>query len=371
MHGHDVEGVIQPDLELQPDGERADRPGHRADQDGADGVDEPAGGSDGDQASHRARGGAERGGVPVPDALDQQPAKQRRTRCQQRVGPGQPCRGVGREFRARVEPEPAEPQQPRSEHHEGQVVRADIRVLHEAEALAQNHGQHEARDAGVHVHDGSAGEVEGRDLAADDAGGAEDSAAPDPVGDRRVDKRHPQRGEEQPGAEPDAFGDRPADQGDGDDGERGLETDEHHVRQAGSLAADAAGQPAQAEVGEGVPDESAEGIGPERHAVAPQGPDDGDDAHGAEAHHHDVQDGFHSHESAVEEREAGSHEEDEGGRCQHPRRRARIERLGIYCHSYCKHRHVHCGSLPRVMALQRAPNRRVHFNCGRLHVPRR
>ena len=94
VHGHDVQGVVEPDLELQPDGERADGPGDHTDQDGADGVDESAGRGDRRVPRDGSRGGAERGGMPVAQPLRRaaSPAGRRwwRAACWSR--PGRPWR---------------------------------------------------------------------------------------------------------------------------------------------------------------------------------------------------------------------------------------------------------------------------------------
>ena len=102
----------------------------------------------------------------------------------------------------------------------GQVVRLH-RLAAEADALADDQGEHQAGDTGVDVDRGSAGVVLRADLGADQRRAAEDH-----VGQREVGQRHPQRQEHHPGRELHAVGDRAADQRRGDDREGQLE---HHV----------------------------------------------------------------------------------------------------------------------------------------------
>ena len=90
---------------------------------------------------------------------------------------------AGRERAAGVEAEPAEPQQPGAEQRERHVVRQQRRARIVA-ALADDDRGDERGDAGVHVNDGSAGEVERAHV-------GEPAAAPHPVRDRRVDERAP------------------------------------------------------------------------------------------------------------------------------------------------------------------------------------
>ena len=75
---------------------------------------------------------------------------------------------VGRQRRAGVEAEPAEPQQAGADHDQRQVVRAH-RVAAEAAALAEHQGERQARGTGVDVHRGATGEVDRLELVGDPA----------------------------------------------------------------------------------------------------------------------------------------------------------------------------------------------------------
>ena len=86
--------------------------------------------------------------------------------------------------------------------------------------LADDERRHQRRGAGVHVHDGAAGEVPGAHV-------RQPAAAPDPVRERRVDDHRPERDERDVGGEAHPLDDGARDQRRRDDAERALE---RHVR---------------------------------------------------------------------------------------------------------------------------------------------
>ena len=65
---------------------------------------------------------------------------------------------------ARVEAEPAEPEQARAQHRHRQVVRLHL-LLAQADPVAEHRRRDQRRDAGGDVHDGAAREVERAELA--------------------------------------------------------------------------------------------------------------------------------------------------------------------------------------------------------------
>src|ERR1700759_161130 len=77
VHADDVERVVEAQLEFQADRQGAQASADRTDHQGAEYVDRRAGRGDGDQSCHDARGGAQRGGVAVADALGGQPGQHR------------------------------------------------------------------------------------------------------------------------------------------------------------------------------------------------------------------------------------------------------------------------------------------------------
>ena len=97
-----------------------------------------------------------------------------------------------------------------------------------AAALPDEQGRGEGGGAGADVHHGAAGEVQGPEPR-----WSEESAAPDPVGERRVDEEGPERHERHVAAEPDPLGERARDQRRGDHGEHQLERRERRVRHRG------------------------------------------------------------------------------------------------------------------------------------------
>ena len=184
MDADDVERVVVAELELQADGERGGHTGDDAEGDRAQRGDVGAGRGDGDQAGDHAGGGTERGRVTVAEALHDEPAEHGCGRGGQGVDPDQ-AGLLRRRGGAAVEAEPAEPQDCGTEHDERDVVRAVVRVLAEALAVTDDQDQDQARDAGVDVDHGAAGEVDGRaERLAEAPSRAEESAAPDHVGQR-------------------------------------------------------------------------------------------------------------------------------------------------------------------------------------------
>ena len=355
VHADDVERVVVAEPELQADGQGRQATGDDTEDDRAERAERATGRGDGDQTGDDTGGRADRGGVTVTQLLHDQPAEHGSAGGGGGVDPHQGRGAVGRELGARVEAEPAEPQQTRADHGERHVVRAH-RDLAEADPLADDEGEHEPGDTGVDVHDGATGEVDRHDVGGavggpeDQAGqaglvGREEATAPDHVGDREVGEGDPQAAEDEPGRELDAVGDGAADQGDGDDGEGQLEADEGELGDvAVALVAegvdDRVGGAAQTEVLERVGDDAGDVVAAERHRVAVQDVDEADDAHGAERHHHHVEDRLGPGHAAVEQRQTGSrHEEDEGS-AEDDERRGRVVDL-VCClrkgHQWCAH----------------------------------
>ena len=179
----DVEPVVVAPAVLQPDRERADHARDDAHHHRADRRQRPAGRGDGDQAGHQAGRGAQRGGVTVPQPLDEDPAQRaggaREERRREDHGRGV----VGTQGGAGVEAEPAEPQQAGAQHHQGQVVRPH-RLLAEPDPPPEHEGQRERRGSGGDLDRGAASEVDHLELvghpAADVVAGGE---VEDPVRD--------------------------------------------------------------------------------------------------------------------------------------------------------------------------------------------
>jgi hypothetical protein len=282
------------ELELQADGERGGHTGDDAEGDRTERGDVGTSRGDGDQAGDHTGGGTEGRRVAVAEAFDGEPAEHGGGRGGQGVDPDQAGLLNGRGGTG-IEAEPAEPQDGGTEHDERNVVRAVVRVLAEALAVADDQDQDEARDAGVDVDHGATGEVnDRRERLAEPAAGGEETAAPDHEGHRGVDERCPDRGEDHPGGELGTVGDRTGDQGHSDDGERGRVADLEQVSRFGETV--------EAEVAERVGEDLEEVVLVARgHRSAPQDPHDPDGANGDEAHHHHVQSRLGTSHAAVEE----------------------------------------------------------------------
>ena len=282
------------------------------------GVSDGARRGDRDETRDRARGGADRGGLAVLDLLDHEPGEQRGGGSGDRVDERERGGAVGGELRTGVEAEPAEPQQAGAEEHERRVVR-DVHALLEAEALAEHERERERRGTGVDVDRGAAGEVDRADAepllhavgdpaAVGEAAVLGEAEVEHPAGDREVDDRRPDGGEDHPRAELGAVGDRARHEGDREDGERGLEGDEGQRRVGGALRnLEQARQADRRPVDRPRGDES---VGArERDGVAVDDPEHADEPQCAEAQHHHADDALGLDQAAVEERETGRHQQ--------------------------------------------------------------
>ena len=186
MHAEGVQGVVVAEEAFDDeDHEEAEGAGDKADGQGAHGLDKAGGGGDGDQAGNRAGDGAQSRGLAVVNPLSDRPADGGSG--SGKVGVDESARGqtVGGQRAARVESEPAYPQQTgadEAEHH-GVGLHFGVRV---ADALAQVEAGDQRGDAAGDVDHRAAGKVERRELA---AGGVEQAAhAPDHVGHGTVDE---------------------------------------------------------------------------------------------------------------------------------------------------------------------------------------
>ncbi len=200
-----------------------------------------------------ARQRAEQRRLALEDPLGEHPGQRGGRGGDERVDHGERSAADRFEVGAGVEAEPADPQQRGADHgHDHRVRRHQFLAV--AGALADHQRADEARDAGVDVHDGAAGEVDrapqedltgvGHDLvelglrgllgglvgrSRERLGGGVDRVragpVPDHVGDREVDQRHPERDEQRDRRELHAFGEGADDQRGRDRGERHLEAD--------------------------------------------------------------------------------------------------------------------------------------------------
>ncbi len=199
-----------------------------------------------------------------------------------------------------VEAEPADPQQAGADDADHHAVRLH-RFNAVAFALAQVQCADQRRDARADVHHRSAGEVEGRDFAAEER--VQQAAfAPHHVRQREVDDENPQHREQQHRAELHALGERARNQ-------RGRDDREHELVDHVGLLRDGAGVVGIGRAADAVQKQVAEiaeegRAFAEREAVADDGPQHADDGHQDEAVHHGAEDVLAADQAAVEKRQA-------------------------------------------------------------------
>ncbi len=213
--------------------------------------------------------------------------------------------GACRERAARIEAEPAEPEQSCTEQRERHVVRQQRRAWIIA-ALADDDRRDERGNAGVHVDDRAACEIERAHV-------GEPAAAPHPVRHRRVDEERPQDDENEIRREAHPLDDRAGDERGRDDAERALIGHEQVMRDGALRLEPDASQEQPREIADVVIP------GRKRQRIPDDRPEDADESERDKAHHHRVQGVLRSHEAAVEKCERRRHQQDQCGRDQHPR----------------------------------------------------
>src|ERR1017187_1165404 len=315
MHAEGIERVIVAEHALYlEDHKGAEEAGDDADEQGREGLNEPRGGGDGDQAGDRAGDGAERGGLAVVEPLEDRPANGGSGGGEVGVYEGAGGQGAGGQSAAGVEAEPAYPQQASSDEAEHHGVRGHV-GLGIADALAEVDAGDQGGDAASDVDYGATGKIEAGNVA---ASGVEQSAnAPHHVGHGTVNKNGPEGKIERHGAELHALGKGAGDEGRGNDGEHELVD---HVglfgNRGGVIGIGGKADAAQEKMLKAADEGAAVAKG---QRVTADSPNDGDQAHHGEALHHGAQDVLLAHEAAVEESESGAgHEQDQGGGDQHP-----------------------------------------------------
>ena len=175
-----------------------------------------------------------------------------------------------------------------------------------------------ADDTGHDLDDEAARVVEHAQLGQPAAG------APHPVRDNRIHDDRPHRDEHHPGGELRAVGDRAADQRGRDDRERQLE---RGVQQLGNRAVGGVrGDAEHADMPE-VAEEPARPVLGERDGVTEQQPRHRDQRYGDEAHHDHVEHPGGADHAAVEDRQAGGHQQNQCGAGQQPRGGGGVDRM--------------------------------------------
>jgi hypothetical protein len=208
---------------------------------------------------------------------------------------------AGCERRARIEAEPAEPQDARTQQRHGEVVRRNLRRTVTEASSKHDGGDQCSRSAGGMYHDAA------RKIL--DAHRCHPTAAPHPMCHRGIDHQNPEHTEECPCAELHAFCEGAGDERGRDHCEHALVDGECTGR---NRASDLTQDPGEAEMFQSA-DEPAEWPGgrTERQGVAGEYPDNRDDACGEHALHDRGQYVLCAHHAAVEQRQPRSHEQHE------------------------------------------------------------
>ena len=224
MHRPGIAALIQAATDAKEQGHVADHAGNCSDDDGSRHVNVARGRSYGHQTGYAAAHHSQSTGLSFQPAGDK-PGE--RSRSGRGVGDhqGRGSQTVGREGGAGVEAEPSEPEQARSDHGHGNVMRLhDVGAV--AHPLADDQGDSQGREAGADVHHRSAGKVESSHL-------GHPAARPDPMGQRIIDQSGPEESQHDEGAELDPFR-----HGGGEDGESHSREDqlEGHIDEMRNVA---------------------------------------------------------------------------------------------------------------------------------------
>ncbi|EMP78607.1 PilL protein [Burkholderia pseudomallei MSHR1043] len=326
VHAERVERIVVAELVLEPRRRpEADDARRDADHERARDADEAGGRRDRDETRDRARHDAEHRRLTLGDPFGEHPAERGARGGDLRRQHREAGAAVRGHRGARVEAEPAHPQHRATDQRQHQVVRRH-RFAAVADALAEHEARHEARDAGVDVHDRAAREVE-HAVRRQPA-----RRLPDHVRDRHVDDQRPQRHEDEHRREFHPVGERAADERRRDDRERHLVDEVDRFRDRRREMADGERRrlvavdvvhPGQEHAREAADEAVARR---EREAVADHRPEDRDQRGDREALHHGREHVLLADHAAVEEREARDrHEQHERGRREHPRGVARVD----------------------------------------------
>ncbi len=315
MHGDGTDRIVDLEPIEEGDGEHHDRTADGTDDDGVTGRDRPDGCRDRHQSGEETvrRHGDVRLPVaqPVDDHRDDRASAARDEGLHGQLA----HEGIGGELRARVETEPADEQDERAQHHEGDVVAGDPPGLAVSAVLAdagpEHDGTHQGSPPASGVHDGRAGEVRERELAL-----RKPAATPAPAEHHRVDEGGDDQRVEEVRLELRALGHGTRHDRGCRGGKRGLEEEERRRRQVkyGDTlsvldARDADAHPAEP---------AAQSLVAEANGVADQS-ERQDASHAVhQVLHHDVADVLGPGEASLNEGEPGLHEEHKHTGEEHP-----------------------------------------------------
>lgn len=150
MHRKHIQGVVKLENVLEMDSQVAKEAAQEPDRNRGRGADKPGPRRDRDQACDRARAEPERGELAFQTVVHHEPGDRADRRRQVRHHARHRRTHVGRQRRPAVEPEPAEPQQRRTQNHIRHVVRLELVLC--ALPPAENQRVRQAREPARDVH---------------------------------------------------------------------------------------------------------------------------------------------------------------------------------------------------------------------------
>ena len=219
------------------------------------------------------------------------------------------CRhGVGLKLAAAVKAKPAKPKQAGAQRHKRHVMRT---VAHHAKTAttAEHYAENQTRKTRRNVYHVAAGKVERADNVADKGA----LAAPDHVGERRVDHEQPNAQEGRHGTKLNTPGQAARDDSGGDHGKCHLEGDVDNLRVDGTVRSIALGrlqhlvEHRQAQQLVKPSNKRTGTVAAVGQRPASNNPQHTNQANGAKAHKHGVDDIFAPGQAAIEKRQAQCH----------------------------------------------------------------
>ena len=299
--------VAEPGLKMA-DSQVADRRDDQAHDQRRPRLDKACAGRDHHKARNQTGAGTHQRGATGMHTLDGKPRDHARRAGRHGVKDGKRRHGVGLKLAAAVKAKPAKPKQPGAQRHKRYVMRA---VAHHAKASAsaEHQAENQTRQTGRDVHHVAAGKVERADDVADKGA----LAAPNHVGKRRIDHEQPNAQEGRHGTKHNAAGQAARDDSGGDHGKRHLEGDVDDLRVDGTVRGIALGrlqhlvEYRQAQQLFKASNKRAGTVAAIGQRPAGNNPQHTNQANGAKAHKHGVDDIFAPGQAAIEKRQTRCH----------------------------------------------------------------
>ena len=224
------------------------------------------------------------------------------------VEDGERRNGIGLKLAAAVKAKPTKPKQAGAQRHKRHVMRT---IAHHAKTAttAEHQAENQARETGRNVYHVATGKVERADNVADKGA----LATPDHVGERRIDHEQPNAQEGRHGTKLNATGQATRDDSGRNHGKRHLKGDVDDLRVDGTIRSIALSrlqylvEHRQAQTLVKAANKRAGTIATVGQRPAGDNPQHTDQANGAKAHKHGVDDIFAPGQAAIEKRQARCH----------------------------------------------------------------